>query len=167
LNNQDIRARILQDIYVRKQQGLEAGLIKGQSIGEIGSTRKTSFVLDLTSFGFEAVEGRAGRELAVNFSIINITAPVTQSQIAAGTAIEQTQSLDINTLQDLERYLEQRIHGAEIEALKTQLRELDAQMKAGAVKPSTLSKIRETVTSLGPTAAVVIDIIAKLLGLGK
>lgn len=133
LSDQDIRAKILEDIYKRKRQGLEiltrpeeyarllnipvelaifdiqylisAGLVQGQSSGGMGITKKWSFISDLTAFGYEAVEGRRGQDLSVNFSIINVNAPVTQSQIAAGSKIEQTQSLHINTLQELLAYL--------------------------------------------------------------
>lgn len=195
LSNQDIRAKILEDLYKRKRQGLEiltrpeeyarllnipvelaifniqylisAGLVQGDSWGGMGTTKKWSFIDDLTAFGYEAMEGRRGQDLSVNFSIINVNAPVTQSQIAAGSKIEQTQSLHINTLQDLQQYLDQRFSGAEIESLKSQLRDLEEQIKADVVKPSTLRKIKEIVTSLGPAALVVMEVLQKILGLGN
>lgn len=191
MTDQDIRARILQDIYSRKRAGMEirtnpqqyaqflnipeelanfniqylidAGLVRGKSSGSLGTTKRYSFLNDLTSFGIEAVEGRRGQDLAVNYSIININAPVSQSQIAAGSAIEQTQSLSINTLRELERYLDEHFQAGQIESLKNQLRELDAQIKAESVKPSTLEKIRDTVVSLGAPAMVVIEVVQKLL----
>jgi len=191
MTDQDIRARILQDIYSRKRAGMEirtnpqqyaqflnipeelanfniqylidAGLVRGKSSGSLGTTKRYSFLYDLTSFGVEAVEGRAGQDLAVNYSIININAPVSQSQIAAGSVVEQTQSLSIDTLQELERYLDEHFQTGQIESLKTQLRELDAQIKAESVKPSTLQKIKDTVTSLGAPAIVVIEVVQKLL----
>ena len=191
MTDQDIRAKILQDIYSRKRAGMEirtnpqqyaqflnipeelanfniqylidAGLVRGKSSGSLGTTKRNSFLHDLTSFGVEAVEGRRGQDLAVNYSIININAPVIQSQIAAGSAIEQTQSLSINTLQELERYLDEHFQAGQIENLKNQLRELDAQIKAESVKPSTLQKIRDTAMSLGAPAIVVIEVIQKLL----
>jgi len=142
---------------------IDAGLVRGKSSGSLGTTKRYSFLHDLTSFGVEAVEGRRGQDLAVNYSIININAPVIQSQIAAGSAIEQTQSLSINTLQELERYLDEHFQAGQIENLKNQLRELDAQIKAESVKPSTLQKIRDTAMSLGAPAIVVIEVIQKLL----
>jgi len=191
MTDQDIRAKILQDIYSRKRAGMEirtnpqqyaqflnipeelanfniqylidAGLVRGKSSGSLGTTKRNSFLHDLTSFGVEAVEGRTGQDLAVNYRIININAPVSQSQIAAGSAIEQTQSLSINTLQELERYLDEHFQAGQIENLKNQLRELDAQIKAESVKPSTLQKIRDTVMNLGAPAIVVIEVIQKLL----
>lgn len=195
MSDQDIRAKILEDIYNRKRAGLEirttpeqyakllgiteavanfniqylidAGLVKGQSIGSLGTTKKFSFLHDLTSFGVESVEGLAGRQLAVNYSIINISAPVTQSQIAAGTRIEQTQSVNISTVQDLERYLDQHFHSPEVDTLKSQLRELDAQIRADSVKPSTLQKIRDIAMTLGPAAMTVIEVVKKLLVPGE
>lgn len=195
LSNQDIRAKILEDLYNRRQRGQEiltrpkdyaellgvsiesaefnieylisAGLVRGSSSGGFGTTKKWSFVSDLTSLGYEAVEGRRGQDLAVNFSIINIGAPVTQSQIAAGAEIRQTQSPNVNTLQDLWNYLDQNFQDAEISALKSQLRALEEQVKGGTVKTSTLKKIRDMVTDLGPAALTVIEVIQKVLDLGK
>lgn len=195
LGDQDIRAKVLEDLYKRKRQGLEiltrpeeyarvlnisvelanfnieylisAGLVRGNSSGGMGTTKKWSFINDLTAFGYEAVEGRRGKDLAVNFSVINVNAPVTQSQIAAGSSISQTQSLHINTLEDLRKYLDQHFSESEVRSLNNQLQELEGQIKEDAVKPSTLSKIREAVENLGPAALVVIEVLQIVLGLGK
>jgi hypothetical protein len=195
VSNQDIRAKILEDIYRRKQQGLEvlitpaeyakflgipeelanfnvqylidAHLVEGQSSGSMGTTKKLCFLHDLTSFGVEAVEGRAGRELAVNYSIINITAPVTQSQIAAGQAILQTQSSEMKTFEDIEHYVDQKISGPDHETLKSELQELRGQVDREQVKPSTLQKIREISEKWGPVGLVILEAVMKLLSAGK
>jgi len=52
---------------------IDAQLVEGESFGSAGTTKKRCFLHDLTSFGVEAVEGLAGRELAVNYIIINMT----------------------------------------------------------------------------------------------
>ncbi|MCJ7768375.1 hypothetical protein MUP79_08295 [Candidatus Bathyarchaeota archaeon] len=193
LSNQDIRAKVLQDLYNRKQKGMEiltrpedyakllgtsyevanfniqylidAGLVRGRSLGSMGTTKKECFVNDLTSFGIEAVEGKGGQDLAVNFSIINVNAPVTDSQIAIGEKINQTQSLGPKTIDNLVRFLEQNFKSAIAEDLKKQLHELEGQIEADSVRPSTLSKIKDIAQNLGPTALVVIEVIEKLLGL--
>jgi formate dehydrogenase assembly factor FdhD len=194
LTNQDIRAKILEDLYNRKQVGqtilstvseyakllnipgdlanfnlqylVNAGLISGYSSG-FGSN--WVYITDITSFGIEAVEGGAQENLAVNFSIININAPVTQSQVASGTAITQTQSINIATPAELEQYLKQHFQGRqEIEELKVILKELEQQHKVDVVKPSTLKRVNDIVSALGPTAAVVMEFVLKYyLGVGK
>ena len=137
--NLNIRARILEDIYKREEAGqeilvrpseyanllgisealaefniqylIDAGLVKGQSRGSLGTTKRWSFVTGLTSFGVAAVERQTGQDLAVNFSIINLSTEVTQSQIAVGSGITQTQSVDLNTLHDVTAYLDQHFAG--------------------------------------------------------
>lgn len=145
---------------------IDRGLVRGKALGSLGTTKKDSFVHDLTSFGVEAVEGQAERQdLAVNFSIINVNAPVTASQIAIGGKINQTYLGSIRTFDDLHRYLDQNFEPGQIEALKTQLRELEEQIKAESVKPGTLSKIKDTVQNLGPAATIVMEVIQKILSL--
>lgn len=189
-SNKDIRAKILEDLYNRRQQGkeilstpaeyakllgiseelatfniqylLDAGLVRGQSIGTVGTTKKRSFVTDLTSFGVEAVEGLAGQNLAVNFSIINVNAPVSQSQIAVGSGISQAQSLGVNTLDELDAYLDQHFaNNSEAQQLKVLLRELEMQSKRDEVKPTLVGKVRAIVSSLGPAASIVIEFVLK------
>jgi hypothetical protein len=187
--NLDIRAKILEDLYNRTQKGIEtltrpseyakllgisdeqaefnvqyligAGLIKGQSRGALGTTKRWSFVLGLTSYGIEAVEGRAQGNLAVNFSNIIINAPVTQSQIAAGQGIIQTQSL--RTFDDIEGYIEQNITGPTADTLRSELRELRSEIEKDQVKPSRLQKIKEMCEQYGPAALIVFETIMKLL----
>jgi len=146
---------------------IDRGLVRGMARGSIGTTKKTAFVLDLTSFGVEAVEGQAGQDLAVNFSIINVNAPVTDSQIAAGDRIEQSKLVSIGTFDGLHRYLDQNFRPDQVEALKVQLQELEKQVKVDSVKPSTLSKIREMTQNLGQTALIVMDVIQKILSLSS
>jgi hypothetical protein len=194
MGNEDIRAKILEDIYNRKQKGLEImtrpqeyadlltipvelaefnieylidrGLVHGQSTGSIGTTKKRSFVTDLTSYGVEAVEGLARQDLAVNFSIISIAGPVTQSQISVGSRITQTQ-MPVNTFQDLYSYLDRSFNEAEVRELKGQLQELEEQVKADVIKPSTLTRIAEMIERLGPAALTLMKIVQKLIGLAR
>jgi len=194
LGNQDIRAKILQDLYYRRQNGMEilqspqeyakllgipndlanfniqylaeAGLVQGMPIVAVGTTKKHWLVMDLTSYGIEAVEGRRGQDLAVNFSIINVNAPVTQSQIAAGQGILQTQSSEVKTFEDIERYVDQKISGPDLESLKSELQELRRQVDREQVKPSTLQRIREIAEKWGPAGLVVFEALMKLLSGG-
>jgi glycine/serine hydroxymethyltransferase len=194
ISNQDIRAKILQDLYYRKQNGMEilqdpqeyakllgisneltnfniqylaeAGLVQGMPIVSTGTTKKHWLVMDLTSYGIEAVEGRRGQDLAVNFSIINVNAPVTQSQIAAGQHILQTQSSEMKTFDDIEQYVDQKISGPDRETLKTELQELRGQVDRDEVKPTTLQRIREIAERWGPVGLVVFEAVMKLLSGG-
>ena len=89
--NLNIRARILEDIYKREEAGqeilvrpseyanllgicealaefniqylIDAGLVKGQSRGSLGTTKRWSFVTGLTSFGVAAVNDRLDKTL--------------------------------------------------------------------------------------------------------
>jgi hypothetical protein len=194
VSNQDIRANILVDLYYRKQNGMEilqdpqeyakllgisnelanfniqylaeAGLIQGMPIASVGTTKKHWLVMDLTSYGVEVVEGRRGQELAVNFSIINVNAPITQSQIAAGQHILQKQSSEMKTFDAIERYVDQKISGPDRETLKTELRELRGQVDRAEVKPTTLQRIREITERWGPVGLVVFEAVMKLLSGG-
>jgi hypothetical protein len=194
VSNQDIRANILVDLYYRKQNGMEilqdpqeyakllgisnelanfniqylaeAGLIQGMPIASAGTTKKHWLVMDLTSYGVEAVEGRRGQELAVNFSIINVNAPITQSQIAAGQHILQKQSSEMKTFDAIERYVDQKISGPDRETLKTELHELRGQVDRAEVKPTTLQRIREITERWGPVGLVVFEAVMKLLSGG-
>jgi hypothetical protein len=194
VSNQDIRANILVDLYYRKQNGMEilqdpqeyakllgisnelanfniqylaeAGLIQGMPIASVGTTKKHWLVMDLTSYGVEAVEGRRGQELAVNFSIINVNAPITQSQIAAGQHILQKQSSEMKTFDAIERYVDQKISGPDRETLKTELHELRGQVDRAEVKPTTLQRIREITERWGPVGLVVFEAVMKLLSGG-
>ena len=105
----------------------------------------------------------------MNFSIINVNAPVTQSQIASGTGISQDELISINTPAELEQFLNQRFaRRHEVEELKMMLNELEQQIRADNVKPSTLKKVKDIVSTLGPSAAVVMEYILKYyLGVGK
>jgi hypothetical protein len=190
MSDRDIRAKILGDIYTRKRAGMEirttpkqyadflgisedvanfniqylidAGLVKGESVGSLGTTKKFSFLYDLTSFGVEAVEeeGLARQGLAVNFNLVNVNAPVKESQIAAGGNIHQT--LNINTMQDLQKYLDQNFPPEKTKDLKNQMLEVESQIKAGSVKTDTLSKVREAITSLGAGASLM-DAVVRLI----
>jgi hypothetical protein len=119
----------------------------------------------LTAFGVEAVEGRAGQNLSVNFSIINVNAPVTSSQIASGHGITQTQSIQINSFSELYRYLDDKLGDFQKKQLRPLVEELEADTKKDSVKPSTLRKIREMVQTWGPVGATIIEAVAKLSGL--
>lgn len=190
VGNQDIRAKILQDLYYRKQNGMEilqhpqeyakllsisnelanfniqylaeAGLVQGMPIVSTGTTKKNWLVMDLTSYGIEAVEGRRGQDLAVNFSIINVNAPVTESQIAAGQAIVQTQS-KMKTFEDIEQYIDQKISGPDHETLRSELQDLRAQIDRDAVKTGTLQRIREIAEKWGPVGLVIFEAVMMLL----
>ncbi len=139
---------------------ISAGLVIGQSVGSIGTTKKWSFVTDLTSFGVAAVEGEAGQDLPVNFSIINVNAPVTQSQIAVGSGISQ--SIELKTLDDVDAFIEQHFDNrTEAQELKTLLRELKTQSGRDEVKPSLVSKVRGIVNSLDPAATEIMKFVLK------
>lgn len=185
---------ILQDLYTRTREGqevltrpeeyatllgiekklanfnmvylVERNLAKGDILQGLSSTKKDAMIWGLTAFGVEAVEGKAGRSLSVNFSIININAPVSSSQIASGQGITQAQPLQINSFKDLYHYLDDKLGDSQEKELRLLVEELEADTKKDSVKPSTLRKIRELVQTWGPVGAVVIEAVAKLSGLG-
>jgi hypothetical protein len=193
VNDQDIRARILQDLYARTRDGqevltspreyatllgieeklanfnmvylVERNLAKGDILQSPNSTKRDAMIWGLTAFGVEAVEGRAGQNLSVNFSIINVNAPVTSSQIASGHGITQTQSIQINSFSELYRYLDDKLGDFQKKQLRPLVEELEADTKKDSVKPSTLRKIREMVQTWGPVGATIIEAVAKLSGL--
>jgi hypothetical protein len=120
MDDQEIRARILESLYNLKRAGeelltqpdqyakltgapqeqvnfdmqylIDKGLVKGQTPGSLGSTKKYVFITDITAAGVEAVEGRNRERYAVKFNVININAPVTGSQIAGGDVQSQVQT---------------------------------------------------------------------------
>ncbi|SRR6266568_3569306 len=193
VNDQDIRARILQDLYARTRDGqevltspreyatllgieeklanfnmvylVERNLAKGDILQSPNSTKRDAMIWGLTAFGVEAVEGRAGQNLSINFSIINVNAPVTSSQIASGHGITQTQSIQINSFSELYRYLDDKLGDFQKKQLRPLVEELEADTKKDSVKPSTLRKIREMVQTWGPVGATIIEAVAKLSGL--
>lgn len=113
-------------------------------------------------FGVAAVERQTGQDLAVNFSIINLNAPITQSQIAVGSGITQTQSVDLNTLDDVNAYLDQHFAGrTEVQELKTMLLELNSQHERDEVRPSLVSRVRAIIDGLGPAASVIMEFVLK------
>lgn len=144
---------------------LEAGLVEGQAIGSLGTTRKFVSVSGLTASGIDAVEGRYGRELAINYSIINVSAPVTGSQLAVGHQINQSQSVSINDFNELYNYVNTKLDKSQREALRPILEELEAEVRNDSVKPSTLKKVRETIKTWEPIAIPIIEALAKLIGL--
>lgn len=109
MNDQDIRAKILLDLYTRTRDGeevlsnpgdyasllgidekfanfnmaylVERNLAKGEILQTVGSTKKDALIWAITSFGIEAVEGKAGQDLAINYNIIHIHGSVTNSQM--------------------------------------------------------------------------------------
>ena len=194
VDNGDIRAKILENIYVRKQKGMEiltspsqyadllaiskdlasfniqylidSGLLYGEHAGSLGTTRKELIVSDITRFGVDAVEGRSGQNLAVNYKIININAPITQSQVAVGEKISQEQQINVCTLDDLEHYLDSNFESREVSELKSELQELKRQIESDRIRPTTLSKLKDLAAKLGPTAAIIVlEAIKKVLGL--
>jgi len=192
VNNADIRGLILQDIYARKRSGeetvgnaahfskllgideslanfnlqylVESGLLQGEVIASIGTTKKIVLVWDLTPFGIEAVEGRAGQRLAINYNIINVNAPVNQSNFAAGAGISQAVSISMSSFEELLNYIDEKLDKSQSAILKPLVEELEAEVKADYVKPSLLRKIGETVKMYGPIALPIIDAITKLTG---
>lgn len=115
----DVRAKILQELYTRKRGGQELltspmqyakllgiseevanfniqyliskGLVDGQVIPVTGTTKKFVSVNDIGSAGIEAVEGHHREDYAVNFNSITFNAPVSDSQIAGGDVGSQNQ----------------------------------------------------------------------------
>jgi len=189
MSDQDIRARILQDLYYKRRNGLEilmrteayakllgitddlasfniqylamAGLVDAGGVGSLGTTKKWWWIKDITSYGIEAVEGTRRQGLAVNFNTININAPITSSQIAAGEKITQTQSL--NTFQDIERYVEQNLSGPIADAIRSELQELQGEIQKDQVKPSRTQKIKDLCEKYGPAALAVSDAAMRLV----
>jgi hypothetical protein len=193
VNDQDTRARILQDLYTRTRDGqevltrpkeyatllgieeklanfnmvylVERNLAKGNILQSPDSTKKDAMIWGLTAFGVEAAEGKAGQNLSVNFSIINVNAPVTSSQIASGNGITQTQSIQINSFSEFYRYLDDNLSDFQEKQLRPLAEELEADTRKDSVKPSTLRKIRGMVQTWGPVGATIIEAVAKLSGL--
>lgn len=119
MQDADIRARILQELYNRKREGKELvtspeqyaailgitpelanfniqyliskGLVEGKALGTLGTTRKFVLMTDISALGIEAVEGQGhSREgYAINFSIINIGGSISNSQVAGGNVGSQ------------------------------------------------------------------------------
>lgn len=187
MENPDIRAKILEDIYNRKQQGLEiltrpdkyaeflgiprdlanfnmqylieAGLVKGRLTSSMGTTKKDAFLFDLTNLGMDAVEGKNGQEFSINYKIININAPVNQPQISIGNNVQQKQTININTFEEFDRYLDSNFRSDEVSELKKQIIELQRQIKEGNIKTSTFEKIKDYAGKLGP---IVVEILSKI-----
>jgi hypothetical protein len=189
MSDQEIRAKILQDLYYKRRNGLEilmrtedyakllgisddlasfniqylamAGLVDAGGVGSLGTTKKWWWIKDITSYGIEAVEGTRRQGLAVNFNTININAPITQSNIAAGEKITQTQSL--NTFQDIERYVKQNLSGPIADAIRSELQELQGEIQKDQVKPSRTQKIKDLCMQYGPAALAVSDAVLRLV----
>jgi len=138
-----------------------AGLVDAGGVGSLGTTKKWWWINDITSHGIEAVEGTRRQGLAINFNTININAPITQSQIAAGENITQTQSL--NTFQDIERYVEQNLSGPIADAIRSELQELQGEIQKDQVKPSRTQKIKDLCKQYGPAAVVVSEAAMRLV----
>lgn len=194
MENQNIRAKILQDIYTRvrdKKEVLsrpsdyaslldieenlatfnlrylvEKKLVAGQVIYSPSSTTvQTVVVWNITDAGIDAVEGHSRAGLAINFGIMNVNSTVNQSQQAAGSNIIQTQSVAINTVEELRRYIDERLDETQKEALKPLIYEFEKDTKADSVKTSTIRKIRETVATWGPIGATILEAVLKLSGI--
>lgn len=190
LSNEDIRAKILQELYVRRQAGqeipvqpheyarllglpedkvafniqylIDVGLVKGGSSGSLGTTKRWYYVTDLTARGIDAVEGRSRTGFAVNFNIINVNAPVSGGQIASGGVVTQNQAITVNSLKELEEYLDRFLSRNQTAAIKDELRQLEKDKSQDIIRPSRLNKIKELATILGPPAAqVILDFVRK------
>ncbi len=190
MNDQDIRAKMLQDLYTRTKKGeetnanaqyyasqlgidettanfnlqylVESRLADGDVIASIGTTKKMVLVWSLTHLGIQAVEGGYRRNFDINFNIINVNAPVTQSQIAAGKEISQSQSVSINSFEELYRYVDEKLDKSQSATLKPLLEELEADMRKDSIKVGTLRKIGNAVKTWGPVAIPIIDAITRL-----
>jgi len=114
LNDDEIRARILQDIYAKAKKGIdpltnasdyasllgidqtlanfhlqylvESGLVEGKVIPSLGTTKKTVLVWGLTHDGVQAVEGKGTTDSKYNMIF---TGPISRSQIGQGDQIRQ------------------------------------------------------------------------------
>jgi hypothetical protein len=196
LSDEDVRTRILNDLHNRRRQRLEiltapqeyaqalgiseesanfniqylieARLVRGLSAGSMGTTRRESHIIDITPLGVDVVEGRSRRNLDINYSIINVNAPVLQSQIAAGNNVSQTQTITVNNLTELEQYLDRSFSAQQVAELKSLIREIESDANQDSVSPSKLRRIKTLVGVLGTQAAtIVIQFILKhYLGLG-
>jgi len=190
LSNEDVRAKILQELYVRRQAGQEipvqphqyaallglpedkvafniqyligVGLVKGGSSGSLGTTKRWYYVTDLTARGIDAVEGRSRSGFAVNFNIINVNAPVSGGQIASGGSVVQNQTITVNSLKELEDYLDAKFPANQTAGIKDELRQLEKEKNQDIIRPSRLTKIKELAAALGPPAVqIIIDFLRK------
>ena len=196
LPDEDVRAGILKDLYNKRRQGLEIltrpeqyaealgvsvasanfniqylierELVRGTTTGSGGTTLRWSFIHDITSLGLDVVEGRGRRDLAINYNIVNINAPVSQSQIAAGSNVSQTQTTTVSNIAELDQYLDRNFSAQQVTELKAIMREVEADANQDSVRPSKLRKIRILAEALGTqTATIVVSFILKhYLGLG-
>ncbi|GEM_PF-987743 len=186
-----IRGLILSDMYKRKREGreilnspvqyaellsvspevasfdleylLQKGLVQGEAISTLGTTKKIVMVHNITAYGMEAVEGRRREQLEINFNVVNVTAPFT-GQIAAGENIVQTQSVTINSFAELHQYVERALTPDQAKTLRPLLEEVESQVGNDSVKPSTLRRIGSLLATYGPVAVPIADFIARLLG---
>lgn len=184
---------MLEDIYIRKKKGAEthadakyfasslgidetlanfnleylvgSRLLEGDIIASIGTTKKMALAWDITNIGMRAVEGTSRSGFDVNFNIINIHGEVTQSQIASGQQVTQTQSISISSFEELYRYIDAKLNDAQKGVLNPMIKQLEADIKNDSVKPSLLRKIQETLTTYGPITIPIAGAIAKLAGL--
>jgi hypothetical protein len=196
ISDEDSRSRILRNLYDRRRQGLEilsapqqyaealgvseesasfniqylidANLVRGRSVGSLGTTRRWNYIIDITRLGIDVVEGRSRGSLAINYNIVNVNAPVSQSQIAAGSNVSQSQTITVNNLVELEQYLDRSFSAQQVAELKRMIREVEADASQDTVRPSKLRRIRSLVEVLGtPAATIVIQFLLKhYLGLG-
>lgn len=186
-----VRGLILRDMYQRKREGreiltspsqyadllsmspevvsfdleylLEKGLVEGNAISVLGTTKKVVMVHNITAYGIDAVEGRHREQLEINFNVVNVAAPVT-GQIAAGGNIVQTQSVTINNITELHQYVERTLTPDQAKTLGSLLEEFESQVRNDSVKPSTLKRIGSLLAAYGPVAVPIVDFITRLLG---
>lgn len=192
MEDRDIRGLILNDIYKRKKKGEEVftrpeqyadllgvprettsfdleylinkGLVKGNIVGGLGTTKKYSMVYDITSDGVDAVEGQHREQYEVNFNLVNVGGDLS-GQVAMGTNISQKQESNIGSFEDLYLFAEQNLRNEELKKLKPLLEEVEEQFKSETVKPSTLKQISSLLVTYGPIGVTIIRILGKLLGL--
>src|SRR5438094_6962443 len=135
MNNQDIRAKILEDIYARKMKGeeplrgagdyakllaidknlakfnlqslFETGLVRGKTFHGLGDTEELPVVWGITASGIKTVEGDSDRdERLVNYPVITVHDPTGPVQIAVGEKINQNQSISIKSVEQLSKYID-------------------------------------------------------------
>ncbi len=101
----------------------------------------------------------------INFNSININGPVDGSQIAAGSQINQRESIVINDFVELVRYIDTKLEGWQREASKPVLEALEDQVKRDSIRGSTLKRISEMISTWGPVAYPIVEAMEKLAGI--
>lgn len=144
---------------------MERGLVAGQVIlGQNTTITQMVVVWGITPSGVEPVEGHSAGGLAINFGIINVNSPVSQSQQAVGSNISQTQSPPTNNFLELYSYIDEKLDKPRIYAVKPLVEKLETQTKTDSVQVSTIRKIRETITTWGPVGLSNLEAVLKLSG---